>query len=443
MDRMEEYAELSRALENTPAELEYTVNRAKARAKRQKHRRWSLPLGSLAGVCAAFILLVNAVPTFALACAGIPVLGDLAAAVDWSGSMRRAVENDYVQVIGQSQTKNGITMTAEYVIVDQQQVNLFVSVKNEDESRPYTVLNYDIDAGGRNFAVVTFGQQDKNGELRRYIIDFNDKNEVPDWLSITFRAYPFESLTALSEAGRPADTDPAGTSFTFEIDFDPAYTASGTVCEVGRWLELDGQRIYVEALEIYPTHARLKLRDGEGNELCLQDLDFYLEDEDGTRYDGEGGIGGYGDPVTGFAFDRRVESPWFAKSEHLTMYITGVSWLDADARDVTVDLRNKTAEGLPEGVELLDVSRGASGIGLEFQAPMRGLAACDLFGMSYFGPEGTEYSCSSVSVFTRDDLDIMEQVMYLAADYAYDTVTLRLNRTQWHSFETPVEVALR
>ena len=444
MNRMEEFEALGRELDETPAELEYTVTRARARAKSSRRaRRWGVPLGSLAGVLAAFVLLVNAVPTFALACSGIPVLGSLASAVDWSGSLRRAVENDYVQPIGQSQTKNGITMTAEYVIVDQQQVNLFVSVENVDKTKPYTLLRYDIAAGGREFSVVTSGQQEENGQLRRYIIDFNDKNQVPDHMTITFRAYSVESLTAVAEAVRPAGSEPTGTEFTFDIAFDPAFTASGTVCEVGRYVELDGQRIYVEALEIYPTHARLKLRDGEGNDLCLQGLEFYLVDEAGNRYESEGGIGGYSDAQTGFAFDRRVESPWFARTKHLTLCITGASWLDADARDVTVDLVRKTARGLPEGVTLTGVSRGEDAIALSFEAPMRGLAACSLFGWSYFDPAGREYASTRGDVRTRSDLDIMQPTVYLAADYAYDTVVLRLSRTLWHSYDAPIEVPIR
>ena len=445
MNRMEEFEALDRELDNTPAELEYTVTRARARAKSSRRaRRWGLPLGSLAGVFAAFVLLVNTVPTFALACSGIPVLGDLAAAVDWSGSLSRAVENDYVQVIGQRQTKNGITMTAEYVIVDQQQVNLFVSVKNDDKTKPYTVLNYDIDVGGREFAVVTQGQQEENGELRRYIIDFNDKNQVPDHMTITFRAYPFESLTAVAETGRPADSEPTGTEFTFDISFDPAYTASGKVCEIGRWLELDGQHIYVETLEIYPTHARLKLGDSGDNTMRLKDLDFYLEDDDGNRYEMEGGIGGYSDPVTGFAFDRRVASPWFSKAKHLTLCVTGVSWLDPDKRDVTVDLVHKTASGLPEGAKLTGVYRDGdeSSIRLAFEAPLRGSGAGDLFDWTYFDPTGKEYYCTQGGVGTRDDEDIMTPYVFLNPDYAYDTVTLRLSRTLWYGLETPMEITV-
>ena len=445
MNRMEEFEALDRELDNTPAELEYTVTRARARAKSSRRaRRWGLPLGSLAGVFAAFVLLVNTVPTFALACSGIPVLGDLAAAVDWSGSLSRAVENDYVQVIGQSQTRNGITMTAEYVIVDQQQVNLFVSVKNEDKTKPYTVLNYDIDVGGRAFAVVTQGQQEENGELRRYIIDFNDKNQVPDHMTITFRAYPFESPTAVAEAGRPADSEPTGTEFTFDISFDPAYTASGRVCEVGCWLKLDGQHIYVEALEIYPTHARLKLGDSEDNTMRLKDLEFYLEDDGGNRYEMEGGIGGYSDPVTGFAFDRRVASPWFSKAKHLTLRVTGVSWLDPDKRDVTVDLVHKTASGLPEGAKLTGVYRDGdeNSIRLAFEAPLHGSGACDLFDWTYIDPTGQEYSCTEGGVGTRNDEDIMTPYIYLKPDYAYDTVTLRLSRTLWYGLETPIEITV-
>lgn len=105
----------------------------------------------------------------------------------------------------------------------------------------------------------------------------------------------------------------------------------------------------MEALEIYPTHARLKLKDSGDNSMWLKDLDFYLEDDEGNRYEAEGGLAGYSDPVTGFAFDRRVASPWFAGTERLTLYVTGVSWLDPDRQEVTVDLVGKTAVGLPGG----------------------------------------------------------------------------------------------
>ena len=445
MNRNEEYNTLLRELDQTPPELEYTVTRAKARARRHQARRWvGVPVGTLAGAFAAFVLLVNTVPTFALACSHVPVLGDLAAAVDWSGSLSRAVEHDYVQVIGQSQTKNGITMAVEYVIVDQQQVNLFVCVENEDGTKPYTLLNCDIDAGDRAFSVVSSGQQEKNGELRRYIIDFNDKNQVPDRMTVTFGVRPVESLSAMDEVMASAPGGPAEETFAFDITFDPAYTASGVVYQVDRWLELDGQRILVDRVEVYPTHARLILRDDPDNDLRLVGLDFYLEDELGNRYGCEGGISGYSDPDTGFAFDQRVASPWFSKGERLTLHVTAMAWLDEDDCRVTVDLTRGAAQNLPDGVALEEVRRveGSGHIELRFRVPNFGGSYPQLFGWTYTDPEGGAHRINTSRMNTDSEDGTYQELFYLN-DYSYDSVILTLNRTQWGALEEPLAVEIK
>ena len=139
MDRMEEYQALLHELEDTPPALEYTVQRAKARAKKARRgRRFGAPLGSIAAACLAFVLLVNVSTPFARACGKVPVLKELAAAVAFSPSLKAAVENDYVQPVGQTQSANGVTMTVEYLIVDQKQVNIFFTLTSE----VYEYLDY-------------------------------------------------------------------------------------------------------------------------------------------------------------------------------------------------------------------------------------------------------------------------------------------------------------
>ena len=119
MTRNEEYQALLQELETTPAALDGAVERALRRRKRDRRLRlFGVPAGSLAACFAAFVLLVNLFPPFARACGSVPVLRELAQAVAWSPSLSAAVENDYVQPIGQSQTVNGVTATVEYVIVD-------------------------------------------------------------------------------------------------------------------------------------------------------------------------------------------------------------------------------------------------------------------------------------------------------------------------------------
>lgn len=111
MTRMEEYQALRQELETVPEDIETLTNRALAREKacRKKKRIWGVPVGSLAACFALFLLLVNCFPTFAAACEGLPVLGELAEALRFDKSLRLAVENEYVQPLGLSQTENGIT----------------------------------------------------------------------------------------------------------------------------------------------------------------------------------------------------------------------------------------------------------------------------------------------------------------------------------------------
>ena len=66
MNRNEEYWALVAQLSDTPPELEGTVERARARARKRTLKRWlGIPVASLGGVAAAFVLLVNCCVPFA------------------------------------------------------------------------------------------------------------------------------------------------------------------------------------------------------------------------------------------------------------------------------------------------------------------------------------------------------------------------------------------
>ena len=91
MNRREEYWVLTEQLRREPPELESAVRRGMDRARRRRRRPAEL-LAGLAGVCAAFVVMVNASPAFAISCAKVPVLRELAAAVAFSPSLRAAAQ---------------------------------------------------------------------------------------------------------------------------------------------------------------------------------------------------------------------------------------------------------------------------------------------------------------------------------------------------------------
>lgn len=100
----------------------------------------------------------------------------------------------------------------------------------------------------------------------------------------------------------------------------------------------------------------------------------------------------------------RLESPYFARSKHLTLHITGAAWLDRDKERVRVDLAHETAEFLPEGVLLEKAERRPGGWILHFLVEQqKENHFFQVWSMTYFDEAGEEHSMDSRSSTTRDD----------------------------------------
>lgn len=379
MNRMEEYNALLQELEETPARLNFTVARAKARTRRQKLRRAvGIPASAVAAVCACFVLLVNVSGPFAAACSAIPLIKDLAQAVSFNPSLSAAVENHWVQPIGQTRSANGAEMTVEYVIVDQKQLNIFFTTGG-DAAPMYEVYMNLQGADGTDLLGygLSGGMILPNGELQHMTVDFVDSS-LPGELRLECRLFARESVIGESAApdsafglDQPAEREePEPVAIlNFDLTFDPKFTEQGKkVVELDRWIELDGQRIRFKDVEIYPTHIRINVEDDPDNTAWLVGLELYAQDENGVRYDRPGGIIATGSVDSPFYRSFRLNSSYFAESERLTLYLTGATWLDKDEEWTWVDLNTGATGFLPDGVVLHDVSWEGDDVFLTFRA---------------------------------------------------------------------------
>lgn len=461
MDRMEEYRALLAELEETPPALEYTVQRAMARRRR---RRWGrglgIPAGSVAAVFAAFVLLVNLSTPFALACGRVPVLRDLAAAVSFSPSLSAAVEHDYVQYVGQSQTDNGYTMTLEYLFPDQGQLLFFATVTGPEEVESVMVSPAFTDGegkklGGYSITCLSFAP----GELSNafaLIPNSAEEPELPEVLEVTCEVdgrIPFQgSGEDVHSPSRDSGEDGAPDAvFTFRFALDGALLEQRERVEVGRWVELDGNRIRIDALEIYPTHARLTLTEDPDNPEQLQSIRFYLEDGAGRRY--ESGSSGTGILSLGGSY--WCESPFFAEPRTLTLHVTQAIWLEKGREYVTIDLeRGAALDPLPEGISVSVHHTDAGQVGLAFIAPEppgsteEHMLSYQVGTMEYRTPQGEVCSVDGVShahadrlwYNTDDETDLPEGYFveeYVLEDYPWDTVDWGLYFTRQTTFDMP------
>ena len=455
MNRNEEYQALLQELEATPPALDGTAERALRRRRRDRRLRlFGVPAGSLAACFIAFVLLVNLFPPFARACGNVPVLRALAQAVAWSPSLSAAVENDYVQPIGQSQTVNGITATIEYVIVDQKQVHIFFTLKGEG----YESLSAEMPefTPRQHCAVLGADFQQEPGTLLHFTLDYQD-NSVPEGFTMAFGV---TGETAADASAAPAEPSADRSledemledvpeyapdilaTFTFDLAFDPTYTARGETVPVNSTFQLDGQTLTVTEAEVYPTHVRVNVEGAADNTAWLEDLDFYLENEDGERFDSiSNGVSATGDPDTPAMKSFRLESPYFADSAHLTLHITGATWLDKNRERVRADLKNGTVEWLPEGVTVQAMQHRENGWVLTFDVTAPADIHKQVFASRYYDEAGTKYDMDN---FGWSVLDDGHGEAYLPLKgYGQDTVWLVLNWSHASQAETPVTIPIK
>ena len=439
MTRAEEYNALLQELEVTPDRLNFTVARAKARTRRQKLRRCiGAPLISLSAACFAFVLLVNFSTPFAMACAKVPFFKELAEAVSFHPSLYAAVENEWVQPIGQTDTDNGYTMTVEYLIVDQKQLNVFYTLKGGEEVDPedhYMVLSDFLDEQGEELPFSTFTTGSRvNGEIYQITADFVSVDRVvPDWIRM-------ECELTKDVDGADDHQKETVAEFSFDLSFDPQFTAQAEVVEVNRWLELDGQKVMLKNVEIYPTHVRINLEDHPDNTAWLRDLGLYLQDERGVRYEGvSNGITGSGSADSPFMQSFRVESSFFSDSKKLTLCIAGAQWLEKERQWTTLDLASGEIGYLPNGAVLIGVERNGNGWIVKTREPDEtDMHAGQMF-LGWRAPDGTEDAPNRWSDYRYDGSHYQDTFI---DDYAWDTVELELNYNLTSKYSEPVTIDL-
>lgn len=441
MNRSEEYEALLRQLEQLPNDLETTVERAVKREKASRIKRYLYrPAVSLAACFAAFVMLVNVFPTFARACEDIPIIADLAKAVTWSPSLSAAVENEYVQPIGKSQTVNGITATIQYLIVDQKQVNIFFTLEGDYDNltgeMPELYPEQSCSRSVNNF-------NEPPGSLLRFTLDY-DEEDVPSGFTLTFGVTTYEEADPMDQAPQqnwkdemlqpndPRDPDILA-EFSFDLEFDPTFTAKGEIIPVNTSFELDGQTLTVTEVEVYPTHTRVDIQGAEENTAWLKGVQFYLENEDGQIFEPiSNGVSAMGDPDSPAMLSFHLESPYFAESQHLTLHITQVEWLDKELDRVRIDLKRGYMDRQIEGVRVYAADHREGGwlLSLEVER-IKENHSFSVFSTTYYDAQGTEYhmdsqasSSGETPEYFREELPLKgyhEDAVWLVPYYSHRT----------------------
>ena len=450
MDRLEEYRALCAQLEETPPALEYTLTRAKVKNRRRNLKRFlGIPAASLAGVFTAFVLLVNLSLPVALACAHVPALLPLLQAVAFSPSLKAAIQHNYAQYIGQSQTVDGITLDLSYLILDNAQLTLLVEADGPYDT--YQLLAEFQTLDGEKLPLSSISGDFPGGSLEEAISAYpvSDDFLFPDTIRIVCKVKGFHRSDG---PGHSTDWDTLP-EFIFTVPLDTSVLNDHrTEGETG-WMEVDGQRLRF-TVESWPTQSRLIVEEHPDNTAKLQTLDFYLEDETGQTYQPSLGLSAMG---TSFLFD----TTYFDRPKSLTVHLTGSTWLDPAREYIPVDLETGEVLGtLPDGVTLSLHRRSDTTIAVALIAPKpkdwseTNLTFYNISSYRYRTPDGvvhdvtggwSNYHAERLWPNTEDEIFIPETHFveeFSLTGCPYDTVELGFYYTWRSEYATPLSFPL-
>lgn len=454
MNRMEEYEAMLTRLEAIPASD--PIGKAKKRQKRANRVRRSL-VSAAAALC-VFIGMINVSPTVSAACREIPFLKEVVELLTFNPSLRIAIENDYVQMVGQEQIKDDVKGRVEYLIVDQKQVNIFFTLTSE----VYEYLDFspeikDVNGNGLQTSISYGGTPEEEDDIRQITIDFIDE-DVPDYLELTLRVRSMESIYAEEEAPTAQagedlpdyETPEIVTELTFDLHFDPKYTGQGKTVVLNRSVELDGQRITITDMEIYPTHIRINVQEDESNTAWLKSLKFYLELENGLQIETiSNGISATGSQDTPSMVSYRAESSYFYDADCIRLFITSADFLDKEREKIYVNFETMKTDPLPQGSRLWSARETGSGTELTFLIEESEINHVQLLNSTYYDLEGNEYYCGRWSTTmnfideaTMEELEGWGDETYYLEGFHEKEAIFEVNYTHFWVPEEPVVVEL-
>lgn len=458
MNRMEEYEALLQELDQPVPALEQTLERAKK--KRFRRRNVLRPVMGAAAAFLLFVLLVNFSAPIAYACSQVPILRELAQAVTFSPSLTDAVENEYVQPMNLAQTDGDVSAKIEYLIVDQKQINVFYRLYSDI----YTQMNAEpkvLNGEGGFLGSCSYGPNDwdvPNGELQSITIDFVE-NDVPGSLRLQLSIIdhstqneneaPLNTEEQLFNPTAPEETEYVA-HFDFLLEFDPKFTAAGKEFVVNQTVELEGQKITITDVEVYPSHMRVNVADESDNTAWLKRLDFYIETDYGMKFETVSeGVTATGSDGDGSFESFRAESSYFYEAETLKIMITGAEWLRKDMEKIYINLETGETSGLPEGVTFHSAKKLNSGWILQLKGIQRKENHFhQILGHKFYDEAGNEYEIRSRSCYNADQEENKNGVMYMIeevplANY-YDTeVWVAPNYSHEWFAEEPVTVEIQ
>lgn len=306
-------------------------------------------------VISLFIILTVSVrtsPVFASYMAKVPGLEYLVKLINYDKGLQSAVENNFIQNINSSITKEGIKFTIKDVIIDNSKAIIFYSIENQKNDKYIELAKVDVTdekgdsvKGGVNWGTTNPGEKSSYKKIENKLeIDFLDETVLPNKLCIDVKLREKDAYGAVTDM-----KSMLASSWNYEIPIDKDKIKDMEKSYVlNQEVKVEDQKIIFKEVKITPTRIAVKVEYDKNNTKKIFAFDdIAIINENGETW------GTIMNGVSGSRIDENHEilyfqSNYFTNPKSLYISAKSIRALDKDKLTAIVDLNNSKLIKAPD-----------------------------------------------------------------------------------------------
>ena len=295
----------------------------KAKGRQIGWRAWIYSGMAAAALLFGFVYLVNASPAFAAYVSKVPGMQVFVELINGDKGVRSAIVNEYIEPIGISQEKDGITVTFDAAIKDESGMVLFYTIEADRTIHEADFELKEFSDGDGN-SLLEGGAYSVPGAVYN-LIKGEKRSRKMDFDFTDFSNVKLYNMKLLLD----------GEEFVFSFKLEK--NAKKEVHTINETVVVDGQAITIKEVTLYPLRADVHLSvDEEQNSKHLYAF------EDIRLVDGEGEVWGAspaGMTASGEGEDWHMylESSYFDRPKELYLEFSRIQALDKSKSTIVID----------------------------------------------------------------------------------------------------------
>lgn len=341
-DWKEKYDDIDIPLDriNQAIHLGFQEAKIEGRIIKRKRTIWIWPSITAAVLLLSLLTCIRVSPTFANYISSIPGMEKIVELIRYDKGLRAAFENNYAQEIGISQEKNGMKVTIDSVIADEQGLVIFYSIKSKEKQKSLQVENVDlqtIDGKKLPEASYSFGRPAENN-IKTYTDSIEYFFEKP------IKQRDFKLNLKVKSSGRLEQ---------FSMDFSiKKQDQTAQIYELNKTVVIEDQKIKVKKVTIYPLRVAVHVEiDPDNSKKILEFQDLRLVDQYGEVWS-KIQNGTTASKLSDSEIIIYLQSNYFSKPKELYLVMNKIQAIDKDEAYLLVDTEKRQILKQPTGSSL-------------------------------------------------------------------------------------------